>query len=36
VIVVARGKGDGFLSDHANHVMLSCIFGNSFLCPDVA
>ena len=36
VVVVARGKGDGFLSDHANHVMLLRIFGNSFLCPDVA
>ena len=36
MIVVARGKGDGFLSDHSIHVMLSCIFGNSFLCPDVA
>ena len=36
VVVVARGKGDGFLSDHSIHVMLSCIFGNSFLCPDVA
>jgi hypothetical protein len=29
VVVVARGKGDGFLSDHASHVMLLCIFGNS-------
>ena len=33
VVVVARGKGDGFLSDHASHVMLLCIFGNSFLAP---
>jgi hypothetical protein len=30
VIVVARGKGGGLLSDHASHVMLLCIFGNSF------
>ena len=30
VIVVARGKGDGFVSDHASHVMLLRIFGNSF------
>lgn len=36
VVVVARGKGDGFLSDHSIHVMLSYIFGNSFLCPGVA
>ncbi len=36
VVVVARGKGDGFLSDHAAHVMLLRIFGNSFLCPSVA
>ena len=36
VVVVARGKGDGFLSDHANYVMLLPIFGNSFLCPGVA
>ena len=36
VVVATRRKGDGFLSDHASHVMLSCIFGNSFLCPGVA
>ena len=35
VIVVARGKGDGLVSDHANHVMLLRIFGNSF-CLGVA
>ncbi len=30
VVVVARGKGGGFLSEHAIHVMLLRIFGNSF------
>jgi hypothetical protein len=30
VVVVARGKGSGFLSDHAGHVMLLRILGNSF------
>jgi hypothetical protein len=29
VVVVARGKGGGFLSEHAIHVMLLRIFGNS-------
>jgi len=36
VVVATRRKGDGFLSDHASHVMLLRFFGNPFPCPSVA